>query len=426
MKSLRVFNDRTMCDTLVALPSVTKSKHLLFAKNSDREPDEAQALLHVPRKWHTNPIVKCTFIEIPQVEETYECILSKPFQMWGAEMGANEWGVVIGNEAVFTKVKFEKKNSGLTGMDLLRLALERSRNANDALACITALLERYGQDACGGYKNKSFFYHNSFIIADAGEAWVLETAGRAWAAEKVNDIRSISNKLSIDEATLLSGDAKPLAKNKGWWRGLSDFSFQQTYSDWFYTRMSRAATRQVCTTELSTRKISQLAVGDCLDILQTHNLGDDHFRPSKANSGSVCMHATGLLNPSTTTGSMVAEIRSHSPSTIWLSGTSNPCLSVYIPFFMGTQVLTNFLQPSAQPDSSLWWRAERLHRWICKDYQRRKALIETERKELQNRFLDQEQALLHSLPSPANLEKFSAGCLQSVLDQLAIWEKLIR
>ncbi len=33
-----------MCDTLVALGNSTKNKTVLFAKNSDREPNEAQIL----------------------------------------------------------------------------------------------------------------------------------------------------------------------------------------------------------------------------------------------------------------------------------------------------------------------------------------------------------------------------------------------
>jgi hypothetical protein len=41
-----------MCDTLVALPTVTKGGNLVFAKNSDREPDEAQALLLVSHRTH--------------------------------------------------------------------------------------------------------------------------------------------------------------------------------------------------------------------------------------------------------------------------------------------------------------------------------------------------------------------------------------
>ena len=48
-------------------------------------------------------------------------ILSKPAWMWGAEMGANDAGVCIGNEAVFTKLNSEKDvEEKLLGMDLLR------------------------------------------------------------------------------------------------------------------------------------------------------------------------------------------------------------------------------------------------------------------------------------------------------------------
>lgn len=415
-----------MCDTLVTLPHVTHRGHLIFAKNSDREPDEAQALLSVPHRRHFEATVKCTFIEIPQVEETYACILSKPFQMWGAEMGANEHGVVIGNEAVFTKVKIEKKNTGLTGMDLLRLALERSKTAAEALTCITALLEKYGQDACGGYQNKSFFYHNSFIIADAHEAWVLETAGRAWAAEKVKDIRSISNKLSIDHADLLSHDAMAYAKQKGWWKESEPFSFQKAFSDWFYTKMGRAAARQTCTTSLSQERKGAITPAQAMLILQTHNLDEHSFKPSKANTGSVCMHATSILNPSSTTGSMVAEIRNDSPSTIWLTGTSHPCLSLYIPFYFNTSVLHEFVQPSARPDHSLWWKAEQLHRWINKDYQKRKRLIETERNTLQQQFTEQELNLLTCNPTQAELEKFSANCLSATYQAIEKWSRFIR
>lgn len=73
--------------------------------------------------------LKCTYIEIPQVKRTYEVLLAKPFWIWGCEMGVNEKGIVIGDEAIFTKIPYEKEN-GLIGMDLLRLALERSEDLN--------------------------------------------------------------------------------------------------------------------------------------------------------------------------------------------------------------------------------------------------------------------------------------------------------
>jgi len=413
-----------MCDTFIALSNATADAAVLFSKNSDREPDEAQAIVHVPHQIQKESKLKCTYIEIPQVHETYECILSKPFQMWGAEMGANVQGVVIGNEAVFTKVKFEKHNNGLTGMDLLRLALERSKTADEALTCITSLLEQFGQNACGGYKNKNFYYHNSFIIADTHKAWILETAGKAWAAKQVESISSISNAISIEtDADRLSDDAKSFAATKGWWKNGNEFNFQKAYSDWLFTTAGRAKTRAACTLNLASAKSGALQISDCLQILQTHNLEDPKFKPSKANTASICMHATGLLNPSQTTGSMVAQIRRDQAHTIWLSGTSMPCLSVYLPFYFGTNTLAQIKSPSAQADDSLWWKAEKLHRWICKDYQNRKALIETERRELQYKFLEEEKNLINKQPAKDELQNFSNHCLQQYVHTLDKWIK---
>ncbi|HEX9597113.1 MAG TPA: hypothetical protein VF982_09570, partial [Anaerolineales bacterium] len=92
-----------MCDTMVALPNATADGSLLFAKNSDREPNEAHQLIQIPAADHSaGARVQCTYVDIPQVPHTYHVLLAKPFWIWGAEMGANEHGLVIGNEALFT------------------------------------------------------------------------------------------------------------------------------------------------------------------------------------------------------------------------------------------------------------------------------------------------------------------------------------
>jgi secernin len=65
------------------------------------------------------------------------------------------------------------------------------------LQLIVDLMEEYGQGGnCAEHFH--FSYHNSYLIADNNEAWVLETAGRYWVAEKITSgTRSISNSLSI-------------------------------------------------------------------------------------------------------------------------------------------------------------------------------------------------------------------------------------
>jgi len=94
-----------MCDTFVAFSSVTENRSVIFGNNSDREPNEAQCLeYHPARAYRADQTLQCTYLKIPQARTTYATILSRPFWMWGAEMGSNEKGVVIGNEAVFTRI----------------------------------------------------------------------------------------------------------------------------------------------------------------------------------------------------------------------------------------------------------------------------------------------------------------------------------
>ena len=92
------------CDTWVALRNATADGSVILAKNSDRPPMEAQPLVQIPRHKHgPGETVKCTYIEIPQVAETYEHIGSKIWWAFGYEHGMNEHGVAIGNEAVWSK-----------------------------------------------------------------------------------------------------------------------------------------------------------------------------------------------------------------------------------------------------------------------------------------------------------------------------------
>lgn len=66
-----------------------------------------------------------------------------------------------------------------------RLGLERGDSAWGALTAITGLLEQHGQGGQCREDPAPFSYHNTFLLVDRNEAWVLETAGRLWVAQKV-------------------------------------------------------------------------------------------------------------------------------------------------------------------------------------------------------------------------------------------------
>jgi secernin len=344
------------CDTMV----VVRPGQVLFAKNSDRDPNEAQFLDWQPRRVHqAGARLRCTWIEVAQVRETYAVLLSRPFWMWGAEIGANEHGVVIGNEAVFTRQRYAR--SGLTGMDLLRLALERSSSAGDAVAVITELLGQYGQGGGCGHEHRGFTYHNSFIVADASSGYVLETAGRQWAVEKVEaGARSISNGLTIE----------PFASQHG---------------DRLRTAVSACRTRQALTQR---RAGAAAGPGDLMAALADHGDGRDEPRYSVLNGGMAapCMHAGGLAASSQTTASWVADLRPDRASH-WGTATAAPCTSLFKPVSVDAP-LDLGPQPSDRYDpAALWWRHERLHRRVLAQPGQLYPVLRAERDAVQARWL---------------------------------------
>lgn len=406
-----------MCDTFVHISS-KKNAPIIFGKNSDREPNEAQQIVRYSRKSRIEKTIKTTFIEVEHPLETFEVILSKPFQMFGAEMGCNEFGVTIGNEAVFTKMPFDKKNVGLTGMDLLRLSLEISKTANEALHHIIYYVEKYGQDACGGYADKNFYYHNSFIIADKIEAFVLETAGKHWVYEKVTGYRAISNGLSIEEKyDGISKNAIDFARKESWTKKNENFNFKKAYSQWLMPKLAACEYRRN-NSEQQGNSYKDFTVENAFQILRSHTETKQNFSPQNGNTSSICMHASGLLTPSQTTSSMVVELRNEKPASVWLTGTSAPCMSFFKPFYFGNDVLaeTNFLKPTAFVDESYWWEWEKLHRKVLKNYADNSTFLKFKQQELEKSWINQDNILINENWNLINAKQVSLKAIKQSIE----------
>jgi dipeptidase len=332
---------------------------VLFAKNSDREANEAQMMEWHPARDHpAGAKLRCTWIEIPQVEHAHAVLLSRPFWMWGAEMGANEHGVAVGNEAVFTNQPYA--HTGLTGMDLLLLALERATTARRAVEVIIELLERHGQGGGCGHENRSFTYHNSFLAADPCSAVVLETAGKKWATQEVHGARAISNGLTIPD-------------------------FADRYSDLVKTRVSRCAARRAITESLAAKA---KGAGDLFAVLRRHANEDAPPRYHWVNGAmdGPCMHAGGLLAASQTTASWAAELRA-SGSLHWVTGTAAPCTGIFKPIRVDEPVDIGPPPIDRFDTSSLWWRHEALHRRVMRNPTALLPLYAAERDEIERRWL---------------------------------------
>jgi len=357
-----------MCDTVVL---VTEGR-VLFAKNSDRDPNEAQLLEWRPRGEHPpGARVRCTWTDVPQARRTHAVLLSRPFWMWGAEMGANEHGVVAGNQAVFTRGRVGPP--GLTGMDLLRLGLERAESARGAVEAIIELLERHGQGGACGHEDPRFAYHSSFLVADARGAVVLETAGRWWAAEDVAGARSLSNALSIP-------------------------GFAERHSDVVRTWAAEGRIRRALTCAAAERASG---ASDLMRLLRRHGRAGSGAEATRGPAyrwlngamSAPCVHAGGLLAAAQTTASWVSELTA-AGARHWATATAAPCTSIFKPVAVDRPLDLGPAPTDRADERSLYWRHERLHRLVLADPERRLPFYAPDRDALEARWLE-------SPPDPA-------------------------
>ena len=407
-----------MCDTMVAMHACTADGSVLFAKSSNREPNEAQALTFVPRQQHPeDSTVQCTYIDIPQVRETNAVLLSRPFWMWGAEMGVNEFGVTIGNEAVYTKEPMQKMGR-LLGMDMMRLALERATTAQQALEIIIKLLGDYGQGGNCGFAHK-MFYHNSFIITDHEQAWVLETAGEYWAAVKVKDYYTISNGLTIgNQFDLASPDLVEHAVDKGWCRNKTEFDFARCYSDFLYTHFSSCRIRQQRSSSLVAGEHGSLTAAMMMAIVRDHGSdaqNNSRWHPAPAGMKTLCVHVGfGPTRDYQCVGSLVMHLDG-GLDTAWVTGTSAPCTSIFKPVWLqgGLPDLGTIPQGIYDTDS-LWWKHEKLHRALLQDYPARSAVLLGPRDKLETDFIEGVSNLTND--NKETLLDYSSSCFKRAAD----------
>ncbi len=405
------------CDTWVALPDATLAGVTILAKNSDRTVFDCQPLfLHPRQKWSAGSKIDLGRVSVPQVAETYATMGSSPYWCWGYEEGINEFGVAIGNEGIFTRARKadvvaasrgEGPPLGPTGMDLLRMTLERSRTAKEAVTTLGALLEAHGQFGSGmpmmGFVEGA--YDNSYLIADPSEAYVVETCGRNWVARRHRSgTTSISNVPSIGtEWDLASQGLISDAVEHGWWPAdaTSSFHFADSSSDPSPASLAsavRARTRAACSAGLLKHKNGSI---------------DSRWMMRVARDRST----TPSLDLDVTASSCVAVLPAGPAATPvfwWCAGTpSNGC---FVPYFIQAGEIPAILSKAGTvgraitPPSrvakdafaadSYWWQARQICDLVQADYGPRNAVV---RKALDPLEIEFEQGLGAVVELAANL-----------------------
>ena len=268
-----------MCDTFVALPEATATGGVLLAKNADTEINEAQHVFKMPRRQFAEGAqVRVTHMLIPQVRETYEYVIDKSFWLYGGEIGLNEHGVAVGNEAVFSTRPSDK--DGVILIDLLRLILERAQNRHEAVDLVASLLDRFGQGGNCELRGNSHF-DGSFIVSDRDGAVVIETAGKDWAAREVTGLGSISNGYTIGS----DWDRSSLPGSNG-----SRPHFGDLVEDKEKTRCVGARERQAMSHDFLDARRGRIDVRAMADLLRYTGEGD--YDPMQGETPvRICMHA---------------------------------------------------------------------------------------------------------------------------------------
>jgi secernin len=302
-----------VCDTLC----VQTPDGMLFAKNSDRHPDEAQVF-----EWHARraagAALRTQYLTIDDVA-SYAFGGSRPTWLWGVEHGVNEHRVAIGNEKIWTTDQPGNLPVALIGMDLVRLGLERARDANEAVDVITSLLERHGQGG-SGEPHQVEPYFSSFLVADPQDGWIIETSDRSWAARPVGAGAAISNRISLTtDWTRASADVTP-------GRSFDDFRLPAMPTGVADHRLVRTREAVGCGHATSVAALAR--------VMRSHGPSDDAPIPVAVGDDwegfTVCMHRADLH--AQTTASMIAELRDDERMRMWIC-LGNPCVSVYVPQF---------------------------------------------------------------------------------------------
>jgi dipeptidase len=321
---------------VVALPAATGNAQTLFAANAHRPVTEPQTVRLVPgRTLSAGEVVQTCFVTVPQVRQTCTVLAVQPQGAWGYLVGVNEHRVAVACADWQSRIRRDRP--GLLGPDLVRLTLERAHNANHALDVLTDLIVRHGQGHFAGSPEGDAGDH-VFLLADPCEAFAVEAAGLAWAAQEIRQVRAASDVAVI---------------RQDWYRlapGLADCALAE---DWwpadgskldFIGALSEAPTGKASALRRWGRATLLLEEQNGhLDAASLRRLCGDHYDrthfevnplAATAKVTPLCQHA-GPGGTVATTVSAVAELPADpAASVIFWVAFGPPCLGPYFPLLL--------------------------------------------------------------------------------------------
>ena len=163
---------------------------------------------------------------IPQIPTTYTTVGNM-----------NEHSLIITETTYGGRAELEDANGVMDYGSLIYITLQRAKTAREAIAVIADLTATYGYASSG----------ESFSIADADEAWIMELIGKGkygkgivWVARRIpdgyvsahaNQARITTFPLNDPENCLYSEDVISFARERGYFSGSDEeFSFCDAYA----------------------------------------------------------------------------------------------------------------------------------------------------------------------------------------------------
>jgi dipeptidase len=173
-------------------------------------------------------------------------------------------------------------------------------------------------------------------------------------------------------------------------------------------------------------KKGRINARDMMNFLKDHEgYSINKWNPDKQIQ-TICMHSgPDVLGQSTASyvGHLTKKAAAH-----WMTGGSTPCLSVYIPFYLGSEIPEAFARGSDRYDeTSFWWNHEKFVRRIQQDYPRLAGQVLPEIEDMQNGFL-KEAETIRSLETDFTFEEkirrsedFTKKCAETVIKKNNEW-----
>jgi len=340
-------------NAVVALAKATTNGETLLGQNCDRPHRKCQPLSSTPgRALAAGEKVKTQYLEVPQVRQVYRVLASQPDGCLGYDYGLNEHQVAVAWTSL--RPALPAPGPGLTGPDLVRLVLERSRTALQAVEVAASLIERYGSDE-NHIAITSPEGDNAFLIADPKEAYAMESAGRHWVYQEVREVRASTNARVVrQDWDRISQGLASHAIEQGWWPGDGsklDFAgaLKEDLGD-----QSDAMHRWGRATLLLQEQNGHIDVPFLRILLSDHHVeggASEDGRGLESDPRSLCQHWGTDGNG--TSASLISRLSSD-PASLPMAWCAfgPPCANVYFPIFLDGDVPSALVEKGPEPEGN--------------------------------------------------------------------------